>query len=106
MTDSTVRAVRLDTPLDAVSFDSLVRSNDAVSLLVAPLSAESNAAWSALSTAHLYHIASAKDDIPRHFYAEAEPTWKMGIRFLWGPRKEFFYTFSYEFEKRLPELTR
>jgi tryptophan 7-halogenase len=43
---------------------------------------------------------------PRDFYAEAEPTWKMGIRFLWGPRKEFYYTFSYEFEKRLPNLTR
>jgi tryptophan halogenase len=43
---------------------------------------------------------------PRDFYMEAEPTWKMGIRFLWGPRKEFYYTFSYELEKRLPELTR
>ena len=43
---------------------------------------------------------------PRDFYAEAEPTWKMGIRFLWGPRKEFFYTFSFEFEKKLPQLLR
>ena len=43
---------------------------------------------------------------PRSFYEEAEPTWKMGIRFLWGPRREYFYTFSYEYEKRLPQLTR
>jgi tryptophan 7-halogenase len=43
---------------------------------------------------------------PKDFYLEAEPTWKMGIRFLWGPRKEFYYTFSFELEKRLPELTR
>lgn len=43
---------------------------------------------------------------PRAFYAEADPTWKMGIRFLWGPRKEFYYTFSYEFEKRLPQCLR
>ncbi len=43
---------------------------------------------------------------PRDFYLEADPTWKMGIRFLWGPRPEFYYTFSYEFERRLPELTR
>src|SRR5687768_17907765 len=43
---------------------------------------------------------------PGSFYAEAEPTWKMGIRFLWGPREKFFYTFSYEFERRLPELSR
>jgi tryptophan halogenase len=43
---------------------------------------------------------------PQDFYVQAQPTWKMGIRFLWGPRKEFYYTFSYELEKRLPELTR
>ena len=23
---------------------------------------------------------------PQQFYAEAEPTWKLGIRFLWGAR--------------------
>ncbi|HRI16555.1 MAG TPA: FAD-dependent oxidoreductase [Verrucomicrobiota bacterium] len=43
---------------------------------------------------------------PQTFYLEAKPTWKMGIRFIWGPKHDFFYTFSYEFEKRLPELTR
>lgn len=41
---------------------------------------------------------------PHDFYMEAEPTWKMGIRFLWGPRPEFYYTFSYEFERRLPQF--
>lgn len=43
---------------------------------------------------------------PQGFYAEAEPTWKLGIKFLWGPRSHFFYTFAFEFEKRLPELSR
>jgi tryptophan halogenase len=43
---------------------------------------------------------------PGQFFAQAEPTWKLGIRFLWGSRKEFFYTFSYEFQQRLPELGR
>jgi tryptophan 7-halogenase len=43
---------------------------------------------------------------PQSFYKEARPTWKMGIRFLWGPRKDFVYTFSYEYEKRLPQLER
>ena len=43
---------------------------------------------------------------PGSFYREAEPTWKMGIRFLWGPRERFFYTFSLEHERRLPELPR
>jgi tryptophan halogenase len=43
---------------------------------------------------------------PGDFYREADPTWKMGIRFLWGPRAKFFYTFSFEYERRLPELSR
>ncbi len=43
---------------------------------------------------------------PQTFYAEAEPTWKLGIKFLWGPRSHFFYSFAFEFEKRLPELAR
>jgi len=43
---------------------------------------------------------------PGSFYREAEPTWKMGIRFLWGPREKFFYTFSLEHERRIPELSR
>lgn len=43
---------------------------------------------------------------PQTFYHEAEPTWKLGIRFLWGPRKEFYYSFAYEFRKQLPELSR
>src|SRR3954468_11007119 len=43
---------------------------------------------------------------PQQFYAEAEPTWKLGIKFLWGPRREFYYTFSFEFQHRFPELSR
>jgi tryptophan halogenase len=43
---------------------------------------------------------------PQQFYAQAEPTWKLGIKFLWGPRKEFYYTFSYEYQHRFPELSR
>ena len=43
---------------------------------------------------------------PQQFYAEAEPTWKLGIKFLWGSRKEFYYTFSFEFQHRFPELSR
>ena len=32
------------------------------------------------------------------FYAEAEPTWKLGIRFFWGPREYFDYTFHNQFD--------
>ena len=43
---------------------------------------------------------------PQQFYSQAEATWKLGIKFLWGPRPEFYYTFAYEFQQRLPELPR
>lgn len=55
---------------------------------------------------------------PRHFfeylkikpaglYAGAEPTWKLGIHFLWGPRpKGFYYTFHQEYKARWPEMQR
>src|SRR6185436_1046855 len=43
---------------------------------------------------------------PQQFYAEAQPTWKLGIKFLWGPRREFYYTFAYEYEHRFAELSR
>ena len=30
----------------------------------------------------------------KKFFATAQPTWKLGLRFLWGPRPYFNYTFS------------
>lgn len=45
--------------------------------------------------------------VPRgEFFAMAEPTWKLGIKFLWGPRREFYYTFAKEYEATLPGLSR
>src|SRR5438105_1077758 len=29
----------------------------------------------------------------RQFFGVARPTWKLGLRFLWGPRPYFHYTF-------------
>lgn len=66
------RVVRLDLPLDAVSFDSLVRSDASVALEVAPVTGDGSQAWQALSKSHVYHISSARDDLPRHWFA-AEP---------------------------------
>src|SRR5438552_828820 len=43
---------------------------------------------------------------PRQFYAEAQPTWKLGLKFLWGPRAEFYYAFAEEYQQRWPELSR
>jgi tryptophan halogenase len=41
---------------------------------------------------------------PAQLYAEAQPTWKAGLRFLWGPRPEFFYTFSRQLDHRFQDL--
>ncbi|HSZ59489.1 MAG TPA: tryptophan 7-halogenase, partial [Tepidisphaeraceae bacterium] len=30
----------------------------------------------------------------REFYLKAEPVWKLGIRFLWGSRSYFDYSFA------------
>ncbi len=44
-------------------------------------------------------------DVAR-FFKEAEPTWKLGIRFLWGSREYFDYTFHQQFEGRWSHLSR
>src|SRR5687768_12344672 len=38
------------------------------------------------------------------FFHEAQPTWKLGVRFLWGPRPSFNYTFSLQLDARLRDL--
>ena len=42
----------------------------------------------------------------KHFYAMAQPTWKLGIRFLWGPRKEFHYGFGAAMDSHWTDLPR
>ena len=42
----------------------------------------------------------------RRMHAQANPTWKLGIRFLWGPRPEFYYSFDRQFEGRWSDLPR
>lgn len=42
----------------------------------------------------------------REFFQVAEPTFKLGIKFLWGPRREFYYTFAKEYEARLTGLSK
>ena len=43
---------------------------------------------------------------PARFYAQAEPTWKLGIRFLWGPRDHFNITFDYQLDGQWSNLSR
>src|SRR5687767_6967268 len=42
----------------------------------------------------------------RRFMDVARPTWKLGLRFLWGPRPCFNYTFSDGLETKVEGLPR
>lgn len=43
---------------------------------------------------------------PQRLFAEAQPTWKLGLRFLWGSRPEFMYNFGIQLDERWPGLAR
>lgn len=40
----------------------------------------------------------------KRFYELAEPTWKLGIKFLWGPRGRFDYTFDPQLDSHWTDL--
>ncbi len=40
----------------------------------------------------------------RTFIEVARPTWKLGMKFLWGTRPHFYYPFGSQMELRLPSL--
>jgi tryptophan halogenase len=42
----------------------------------------------------------------KDFYRLADPIWKLGIKFLWGKRPFFYYSFVSEFDAPLPGLSR
>lgn len=42
----------------------------------------------------------------KEFYERAQPTWKLGIRFLWGQRESFDYSFEQQFAKRQAGLSK
>src|SRR5690349_19656658 len=42
---------------------------------------------------------------PKKFFEITDPTWKLGLKFVWGPRPHFFYSFdAARFIARYPEL--
>jgi tryptophan halogenase len=40
----------------------------------------------------------------KHFYAMAQPTWKLGIKFIWGPRDHFEYGFGRQLDSHWSDL--
>lgn len=64
------RVVRSDLWIDA-AFDRRLKQEAGVSLAVFPLS-DAARAWDLLSSAHVYNISAAKDELPRQWFASAE----------------------------------
>jgi tryptophan halogenase len=42
----------------------------------------------------------------RRFYELVQPTWKLGVHFLWGPRQSFDYSFELSYDQRDARLQR
>ena len=40
------------------------------------------------------------------FYREVNPSWKLGVRFLWGPRPAFNYSFNFQVDTQVSGLSR
>ncbi len=51
-----------------------------------------------------YHLHGYLGLDQTRFYREAQPTWKLGVRFLWGPRPHFNYTFTPQVSSHLEGL--
>src|SRR3954471_10824656 len=41
---------------------------------------------------------------PKRFHEVAQPTWKMGLKFLWGPRPYFHYPFGPGMDAKYADL--
>ncbi len=50
---------------------------------------------------HFHGYLGLKED---KFHAEAQPIWKLGIHYLWGPRPSFNYTFTPQTDHRFADL--
>ncbi|MCP5547907.1 MAG: tryptophan 7-halogenase [Akkermansiaceae bacterium] len=46
---------------------------------------------------HFFKVLGLPKD---EFYRETSPTWKQGIKFVWGPRDHFFYTFDFQYDQK------
>ena len=53
-----------------------------------------------------YHLHDYLKLSPKSFYEIAQPLWKLGIRFEWGPRPYFNYVFGLELDTRYKGLTK
>src|ERR1700709_694207 len=52
----------------------------------------------------LDHLHGSLGIDPGEFHRVVQPTWKLGIKFLWGTRPSFNYTFAFPFNFRVEAL--
>ncbi len=52
----------------------------------------------------VHHMFDVLGITRKRFFEVAKPTWKLGIRFLWGPRGTFHYTFDEQLDAQSPGL--
>lgn len=71
MATSEKRVVRSDLWIDS-AFDQRLAGEPDVSLRVFPTRGNVAAAWDALSSAHVYHISAAKDELPQEWFARKD----------------------------------
>jgi D-3-phosphoglycerate dehydrogenase len=62
------RVFRLDLPLDAQTFDGLMAQEPSMVLTVCPAQGDDARAMQSLVDAHVYHVSSAKDDLPAPWF--------------------------------------
>ena len=63
-----IAVFRLDLPLDGATFDGLMHAQSDFKLAIHPAHGADDAAWQALQGAHIYHVSSAKDDLPQPWF--------------------------------------
>ena len=66
-----LRVVRLDLPLDAATFDGLMAAAPGLNFSVHRAHGDGDATQQALATAQVYHVSSARDDLPAPWFVGA-----------------------------------
>ena len=66
-----LKVVRLDLPLDAATFDGLIAAAPELALSMHRARGDDDATWQALATAQVYHVSSARDDLPAPWFVNA-----------------------------------
>ncbi len=66
-----LNVVRLDLPLDATTFDAAIAAAPELRLSVQRAQGDDAATAQALAAAHVYHVSSARDDLPAPWFVNA-----------------------------------